>query len=1295
MTEFLAFLVTHWLALLLLVTGGVFGLLAAVSRRNRWAFVAVAVGCGAFAVGSMVLHGWKWSLSAGGERWSVAGGLAVWSLASLYVLTMANLAFRTPASDHAASLGVGVLVLVGIFLAVLQAGFADWRGAALFAQIAVMTVFALYLLALVVVPIARPTATPAVVGLSQGVLLFAALGGWVGRPLAEFFVEAGKSVIHTTFLSPWWLLLLLLAPLVYVISFRSLSGLGPVRRWVAIGLRTLVVVLLVVALAEPKVQRPSENMTVLFVVDRSASVPRDLEQEQTGNLKDMRWARIQELIEGSVSARYGVNRSDQFGVMMFGKRPKLAFPPSPVLGLKGKIDESGVILDENYTDIGAALKLAMASFPEGSAKRVVLVSDGNQNLGNAEQQAELAKKNGVVIDAIALAPNSRNESDVLVQAVEAPPVAATGTRLPVRVYVRNASPNREVRGTLELVRVGGQGPDEPDDKKTDIDIDDGPDVLDAKVRPAVVKLKPGLNVFKFRDRDQARADTSYTYRAKFVPEGGQASGDRIANNTADAAVVARGTRRVLFLTQERDDEKAKHKFLQDLLRKAKIEFIAKAAAGLPKGKTDLGVYLSNFDCIVLANVPYDDFTEDQAEVIRTQVYDQGCGLIMLGGPDSFGPGGYQQTPIEAALPVECEIKAKKALGKGGLVLIMHASEMADGNKWQKEMAKLAIQRLNGADMVGVMDYQFGVGGQINWQIPFQTIGDNKPALYAAVDRMTPGDMPDFDPFLQAAADTLADPKHNLSVKHVILISDGDPNFSNQAALKKMTDNGITCTTIGVATHGVNEDAKMKLIASSTKDANGNPGNFHKPATGKDLPAIYIKETRKISQSFIYDRDFVPDVVLNGSPTEGLPKPLSRLHGFVRTTNKQSPTQSMWVEGPRDAQAPEQEFPILATWRYGLGKSVAFTSDAREDAKGWGRDWARDGLAQKFWENVVNWSMREAESGELAVTTRYVDGKVRVTVTAENQAKDKNGRPLPLRGLSLRGGVSTPNKPGPGEKTPNVTFKPNKSGFYEAEFDATEAGAYFLNVQAEAEELDANGNPIMVPLKDKAGNPVLDKEGKQVMVAKKRVFAARAGVTVPYSPEFIDLESNTALMKKLAEMTGGEYFDEPNDPAALVKAHDFYRPPPPDVKTERPSLPFWFWLAFAAGLLLFFDVGVRRISLEFKEVRHGAKKLWAKVRRGEDLPDDEDGVLSKLGQRKKATAAAMAKRAARKFEADDAPPDAAPAGADEYTADQTSRGGALPPPPPPRGSTKTEEDEDDYMSRMRKAKQRGQKKQDGE
>src|SRR5438067_1135154 len=98
--------------------------------------------------------------------------------------------------------------------------------------------------------------------------------------------------------------------------------------------------------------------------------------------------------------------------------------------------------------------------------------------------------------------------------------------------------------------------------------------------------------------------------------------------------------------------------------------------------------------------------------------------------------------------------------------------MADGNRWQKEIARLAIERLGPTDMVGVMYY----AAAESWFIPFQEVGLDKERFYARLDRMTPGDMPDFDPFLQAASDTLTDPRHALAVRHIILISDGDPIF---------------------------------------------------------------------------------------------------------------------------------------------------------------------------------------------------------------------------------------------------------------------------------------------------------------------------------------------------------------------------------------------------------------------------------------------------------------------------------------------------------------------------------------
>ncbi len=222
---------------------------------------------------------------------------------------------------------------------------------------------------------------------------------------------------------------------------------------------------------------------------------------------------------------------------------------------------------------------------------------------------------------------------------------------------------------------------------------------------------------------------------------------------------------------------------------------------------------------------------------------------MIGGPDAFGAGGWQNTAVEKALPVDCEIKSLQVLGKGGLVLVMHASEMADGNLWQKKIAKLAVERLGPADEVGVVYYDF----MHKWHIPLQQIAGNKAAILAQIDKMTPGDMPDFDPALQMAHKALIDPRKELATKHVIVISDGDPNYT-PGLLAGIKKDKVTVTTVGVACHGANEDQKMTAIAKATG------GRAYSVKDPRQLPAIYIKESRLVSPSFVHEKRFAPQVL---------------------------------------------------------------------------------------------------------------------------------------------------------------------------------------------------------------------------------------------------------------------------------------------------------------------------------------------------------------------------------------------------------------------------------------------------
>ena len=1080
------------------------------------------------------------------------------------------------------------------------------------------------------------------------------------------------------------LLLTLLAGLIVFIiamSRRSLAALGPGRRWLVIGLRIGVTACLILALAELRMQQLADTVTVLFVVDRSLSVPLDPDPDpQSGlsdELRDRRWRRIKEFIYEAVAKRGLGHERDQTGVILFGRRPRLVLPPSDAPRLTrdasklGPLDDPVSDLDPTYTDIAAALKLAMASFPENTTRRVVLLSDGNENLGNALEQAKLARKNGVQIDTIPLAVGTANDSEVLVQSVEAPPVVQGDVRVPVRVLIRNANPRLPVQGTL-LLRQGDRAvPIVPGQQGVIA-------VGQKRGEPAVVLLRPGLNSFAFVN--ERRADDpaeSFTYEAIFRPLGipradgklDPLTGDRVQNNTATTHVIARGERqRVLLVHQPGQEPDLLIRKLTGDPKRPRLKVYPVVPAKLPAAKAELGVFLSNYDCIILHNVPAEDFTDDQMEMIRANTADQGCGLIMIGGKQSFGAGGWQGTAVEKALPVECDIKSLKVQGKGGLVLIMHASEMADGNKWQMEIAKLAVKKLNLVDMVGVSYY--GNLGQVTWHVDFQQIqtAANRAKILRDIDRMTPGDMPDFNPFLKAAADKLLG-QRDLATRHCIIISDGDPNvLLPNPDLKRLADAGATVTTVGVATHGMIENNRMADIAKATG------GRFYNVKNPNQLPAIYIKETRIVSQSFIYEGQFTPQVRLQAGPTRDLTR-LEDLFGFVRTTLRQEPSVQMAIEGP---PTQDQVFPILAYWQYGLGRSVAFTSDARTGSRGnlvgWDRNLAESDTYEKFWTQLVEWTLRSVESGKLALSTEFRDGKVRVVVDARDPLTGQ-----PLTDLSLEAAITTPGAPQDNEKQRKIRFRPVGAGQYEAEFKADEAGSYFVNVVSTRR--------------------VVGPDGKEQV----ETDGIRAGVTMPYSPEFADLESNPALLKRLSDETGGSHYllveEAPEATltyARLAQSGELYRPGPPGSAGQQP---IWFWLLFLAGLGLLADVASRRITIEANDLAGPLANLWRRLRRMAPVPTGEPETLARLAGAKAAVLEQLTARRARRFEvSEDAPLAAPPPGADapspakpppptSTAPPRAPAAGAAPPSGAPPGAGQEPGEGEDFAARLMRAKRK--------
>ncbi len=1232
MNQFIDFLKAQWFAIFLVVVAVVSAVLALVA-------------------GARGGRGLPWLIAAGALLLMGAGGIAVEPIAGAYIAGAAGLAF-----------------FVMFLILVLTSRW--W------------------------VPAAYAFA---------GVLAFGT--GALGCTLAgKGLGELGRTIISLEPSQPWWLLLLLLIPLIVVWSYRSLAGLGRVRRWVALGLRCALVLFLTLALAEMRIKHQNENVTVLFLVDRSLSVP----EEPDPNTPDLdrRWERIKLFINDAVEKRGSGHERDQAGLIVFGKRPKLELPPSDAP--RFKLTEVASAIDPNYTDIAAAIKLALASFPEGSGKRIVLISDGNENLGDAKEQARLAKLNGVQIDVVPLAAGQRNENEVLIESVQAPAVAQQGVQLPIRVVLRNHNPN-PVRGLLkikkyqrkserfiltddslealrakqlpnevldklkplkgkvfesreELIReVGKLLNDNERDEVVNAALNNDPqgelvDEREVTVEPAG-KGVPGLTTVTIK-QPVNDAQRSYTYEAEFLPrnvitpEGLRpVVGDRPQNNKVTTHVIARGQRRILLIEQAVGE----HANLVRDMTARKMMVSAIPARLLPKDKDKLSVLFSDYDAIILANLPADELNEEQQEAIRTNTHEQGCGLVMIGGPDSYGAGGWQNTAVEKALPVDSEIKALKVQGKGGLVLIMHASEMADGNFWQKKIAKLAIEKLSTVDEIGVLHYDWGVH---KWHIPLMEIGEKRGWLMGQVDKLTPGDMPDFDGPLQMAHKALMEPGKDLATKHVIIISDGDPALSNNQILTQMKKDKITISTVGVATHGAPQSQALASISQATG------GRFYNVTNPNMLPAVYIKETRLVSQSFVYDKKFNVDVRFQGGPAAKLPEKLPPLYGFVRTSPKAGPL----VEVPLETQklTADMTFPILAYWHYGLGKSVAFTSDARsqKDRRTWDRDWADSDIYDQFWEQVIDWCCAPTESKNLVVEPRYVtsEGKIKILVDARD---DKGQGAL---GLLLRGKVSTPTGKDEGVGKTDLKFTQTNSGVYEAEVKAEEAGSYFVNVQAYRK----------VKKKDKDGNMVEVEEAYD---------SARSGVTVPYSPEYADLETNTKLLEDLRAMTDGQtYADDAKDLSAAVSHNELFRRPPATYKNVQPV---WYWLVFLAAVGLLFDVGVRRISVELGGVVTAVTAVWDRLRGRMAAAEAVPEFFDRLRTRKAAVGKALetgGARAAKRFDAEEAPTTTAPPpGADEAPRPAPVKRPAARPQAAEAGA-----EGGDFLGRLKKAKKQAMK-----
>lgn len=993
------------------------------------------------------------------------------------------------------------------------------------------------------------------------------------------------------FETPGYLALLALIPLLVALSFRSLSGLGPWRRMLAIVARCGVVALMVLALSGAQRVQTTDALTVIALVDRSDSIPRAKQQQAF------------EFIQAA-SKKLRPTK-DRLAVIAFNGHAAIEQLPQNALGIERLAEP----IDGAQTDLSAALRMSMALFPADSARRVVLLSDGNENVGAALEEVERLAGAGTPVD---VAPIRYEHTDeVVFDRLIAPPTASTEETVNLRMTLRS---QKRVNGRILVYH---------NDQLLDLD----PKSSQSSGYP--VQLEPGPNALVIPI--PLRESGAHRFRAAFEPDSGAAD-EIVGNNEGRAFTVVSGPGRVLILTKggtpDTDDDLESAQTLATALQREQMLCDVEVVNTKPIDQ----VRLLEYAAVVLANVPAGDFSDEARQALAVYVRDLGGGLIMLGGDDSFGAGGWMDTPVEEVMPVSFDVKSRKEIPKGALVLVMHACEIPEGNFIGERAAIAAVKTLSSRDLVGVLSYKWQGGDQQYWDVPFQMVGD-KGRIINLIKSMQMGDLPDLDPLMRSGVEALIR-RQDAVAKHMIIVSDFDPSPPRDDLIALMKEHKVSCSTVAVGFGGHPIDVnKASWIANETG------GKYYSTKKYSEVPQIFIKESRIVRRSLINESPFTPRLVSSGSTlVEGLQsEPIPRLGGIVLTTKREL------AQVPLIRKSDDGDDPLLAHWQVGLGRTVAFTSGMWQR---WGRDWAAWPSFGKVWAQIVRWASRQPASNAFDVSTTVEGGRGKIRL----DARDKNAAAINF--MSIEGALVSPSF-----DSQQLQLTQVGPGQYEAEFDAREAGSYVVNLAYHAG------------------------------VGEKAVSGSlQTGVSVAFSPEYRELKTNDWLLNELANRTGGRVLNW-NEPGAIFDLKGLR-------STERRNAA-WESLIRYMLLLFLIDVAVRRIAVNPFEWARRARRWLAEVAGGRSAAESSAAVLTTLrGKRDRARegdpAPVKPRSDAGPSPSRGAKYEAQPSGTQVNRDLNQALGGATDQPQKPvvaPPSKRAPTNEGDFTSRLLKAKQK--------
>ncbi|HVN91701.1 MAG TPA: VWA domain-containing protein [Candidatus Binataceae bacterium] len=592
------------------------------------------------------------------------------------------------------------------------------------------------------------------------------------------------------------------------------------------------------------------------------------------------------------------------------------------------------------TDLGVALN-ALAANPAAHDGPIVLVTDGWQNRGTLETALDAIKNAGIKLYVFS-PPGASAIPNIAMTQLALPPALAKAESFTVGVTLNNLNAN-EATGTVQLSRDGN-----PLDQRE-------------------VRLAPGQTRIDFPVRAEAAGLT--VYKAVFKPSN-PAMDTYTEDDSLEGWIGIGAQRKVLIITDVARDATYLEAAVRQLgLQPSLVTLNGGTYDGNPKG----------YDAIILNNVARSHLSAS-AQNALVQYVSQGGSLAMVGGDQSFGLGGYAGSGIAQAMPVIMKPPEHHERKRALILVIDKSGSMGRNDKltYAKLAARTVTKKLNDTDMIGVI----GFDSQPFEVIPLRPVSELRPYFNEMIDRLKAHGQTYMLPALQEANRALS--QSGASIKHVIVLTDGETG-GTAAMYYDLVSSMHHEGSATVSAIAIGREANLPLLEAIAKYGGGG---FYQTDSPENLPDLFLEDVKQRggADTTMVEKDFTPytvtpDPILKDMAGRRLPA----LKGFVSTELKPGASLSVYVN------SNDRRDPILASWKYGSGKSLALTTDA---SGRWSSEWVRDGVFSSLWDKVIAWMTPQTQATQkFDIALGYRAGRVAVNLTDYSDNAEASPRPV--------------------------------------------------------------------------------------------------------------------------------------------------------------------------------------------------------------------------------------------------------------------------------------------------------------